>query len=66
MDEWNIDSIYIDSAAQQVKADFAYDYDIYCENAIKSVNDGINFLQVLIEKITYTLILLEHHILFLL
>jgi len=50
IDEWNIDSIYIDSAAQQVKADFAYDYDIYCENAIKSVNDGINFLQVLIES----------------
>lgn len=50
MDEWNIDTIYIDSAAQQVKADFAYDYDIYCENAIKSVNDGINFLQVLIEN----------------
>ena len=40
----NIDNIYIDSAAQQVKADFAYDYDIYCENAIKSVNDGINSL----------------------
>ena len=39
-------NIYIDSAAQQVKADFAYDYDIYCENAIKSVNDGY-LLQVL-------------------
>jgi len=50
IDEWGIDSIYIDSAAQQVKADFAYDYDIYCENAIKSVNDGINSLQVLIEQ----------------
>ena len=49
MDEWNIDTIYIDSAAQQLKADFAYDYDIYCENAVKSVNDGINYLQVLIE-----------------
>ena len=48
--EWGIDNIYIDSAAQQVKADFAYDYDIYCENAIKSVNDGINSLQVLIEQ----------------
>lgn len=47
--EWRIDSIYIDSAAQQVKADFAFDYDIYCENAIKSVNDGINFVQTLIE-----------------
>jgi len=50
INEWNIDTIYIDSAAQQVKADFAYDYDIYCENAIKSVNDGINSLQVLIEQ----------------
>jgi PBSX family phage terminase large subunit len=47
---WKIDMIYIDSAAQQVKADFAYDYDIYCENAIKSVNDGINFIQTLVEK----------------
>lgn len=49
VDEWRIDTIYIDSAAQQVKADFAYDYDIYCENAIKSVNDGINFIQTLVE-----------------
>jgi PBSX family phage terminase large subunit len=48
-DHWNIDTIYIDSAAQQTKADFAYDYDIYCENAIKSVNDGIAALQTLIE-----------------
>lgn len=50
VDEWNIDTIYIDSAAQQVKADFAYDYDIYCENAVKSVNDGISYVQVLIEN----------------
>tara|TARA_Y100001938_G_scaffold150958_1_gene244687 strand:+ start:3017 stop:4264 length:1248 start_codon:yes stop_codon:yes gene_type:complete len=50
MDEWSIDTIYIDSAAQQLKADFAYDYDIYCENAVKSVNDGINYVQVLIEQ----------------
>ena len=49
-EEWSIDSIYIDSAAQQTKADFAYDYDIYCENAIKSVNDGISSLQALIEQ----------------
>lgn len=49
VEEWRIDTIYIDSAAQQVKADFAYDYDIYCENAIKSVNDGINFIQTLVE-----------------
>jgi phage terminase large subunit len=50
LDEWSIDTIYIDSAAQQLKADFAYDYDIYCENAVKSVNDGINYIQVLIEQ----------------
>ena len=50
MDEWSIDTIYIDSAPQQLKADFAYDYDIYCENAVKSVNAGINYLQVLIEQ----------------
>lgn len=50
MEDWSIDNIYIDSAAAQVKADFAFDYDIYCENAIKSVNDGINALQVLIEN----------------
>ena len=48
-DYWNIDMIYIDSAAQQLRADFAGDYDIYCENAIKSVNDGINFLCALID-----------------
>ena len=44
-----IDNIYIDSAAQQVKADFAYDYDIFTTNAIKSVNDGITFLQTIVE-----------------
>lgn len=50
IDEYDIESIYIDAAAQQTKADFAYDYDIYCENAIKSVNDGISFIQSLCEK----------------
>jgi hypothetical protein len=50
INDFNIDTIYIDSAAQQVKADFAYDYDIYCENSIKSVNDGINFIKTLTEQ----------------
>jgi hypothetical protein len=49
IEEWRIDTIYIDSAAQQVKADFAYDYDISTTNAIKSVNDGINFVQTMVE-----------------
>lgn len=49
-EHWDIENIYIDSAAAQTKADLAYDYDIFCENAVKSVNDGISFLQVLIEN----------------
>ena len=50
MDEWNIDQIYIDSAAQQVKADFAYDFDIYTENAVSLSMMGLVTLQVLIEQ----------------
>ena len=49
-DYWNVENIYIDSAAQQTKADLVYDYDIACENAIKSVNDGIAYIQSLVEK----------------
>ena len=48
-EKWEIDMIYIDSAAQQLRADFAGDYDIYCENAIKSVNDGINYICSLVD-----------------
>lgn len=48
--KWGIDNIYIDAAAQQSKADLAYDHDIYCDNAVKSVQDGIKFLQNLVEK----------------
>lgn len=50
IDEWDIENIYIDSSAAQVKADFAYEHDIVTTNAIKSVNDGISFVQNLIEK----------------
>lgn len=49
-DKWDLDNIYIDSAAQQTKADLAYDYDIYCENAQKSVNDGILAVQNLVDN----------------
>lgn len=47
--QWEPESIYIDSAAQQSKADLAYDHDIYCENAQKDVNAGIAAIQNLIE-----------------
>ena len=39
--KWNIDYIYIDSAAQQTRFDFAQNYDISTINAKKSVLDGI-------------------------
>ena len=57
IDRWGIESIFIDSAAQQTKADLAYDYDIYCDNALKSVNDGIAAIQVLVdtERIAFDL-----------
>lgn len=48
--EHGIESIYIDSQAQQMKADLAVDYDIYCDNAIKDVNMGITHLQNLCER----------------
>ena len=41
IDKWNIDYIYIDSAAQQTRFDFAQNYDISTINAKKSVLDGI-------------------------
>ena len=39
--KWDIDFIYIDSAAQQTRFDFAQNYDISTINAKKSVLDGI-------------------------
>jgi hypothetical protein len=41
VDKWDIDYIYIDSAAQQTRFDFAQNYDISTVNAKKSVLDGI-------------------------
>lgn len=50
IDKWNIETIFIDSAAQQTKADLVYDYDIACTNAVKSVNDGIGYVQTLAQE----------------
>ena len=41
MEKWEIDYIFIDSAAQQTRFDFAQNYDITTTNAKKSVLDGI-------------------------
>lgn len=41
IDKWDIDYIYIDSAAAQTRFDFAQQYDISTINAKKSLLDGI-------------------------
>ena len=50
MDKWDIDYIYIDSAAQQTRFDFAQNYDITTVNAKKSVLDGIAHVASIIDN----------------
>jgi hypothetical protein len=50
IDRWNIDYIYIDSAAQQTRFDFAQNYDISTINAKKSVLDGIGHVSAIIDN----------------
>ena len=50
MDKWDIDFIYIDSAAQQTRFDFAQNYDITTVNAKKSVLDGIAHVAGIVEN----------------
>lgn len=46
---YNIDFIYIDSAAAQMKYDFAYLYDLPTIGARKDINLGISYIQSLID-----------------
>ena len=50
MDKWSIDYIYIDSANQQQRYDFAQEYDIPTTNAKKSVLDGIGYIASLADN----------------
>lgn len=50
IDKWDIDYIYIDSAAQQTRFDFAQNYDISTINAKKSVLDGIGHVSAIIDN----------------
>lgn len=50
MDTWDIDMIFIDSAAAQTKADLAMTYDIPSIGAKKSVLDGIGFVASLVDN----------------
>ena len=51
IDKWDIDFIFIDSAAQQTRFDFARDYDIPTINANKkSVTDGLGYVSSLVDN----------------
>jgi len=50
--KWDIDYIYIDSAAQQTRFDFAQNYDITTINAKKSVLDGIGYVAGVVDNNT--------------
>ena len=50
IDRWDIDFIYIDSAAQQTRFDLAQNYGISTTNAKKSVLDGIGHVSSLVDN----------------
>jgi len=50
IDRWDIDVIYIDSAAQQMRFDLAQKYDISTTNATKSVLDGIAAVATIVDN----------------
>lgn len=50
MEKWDIDFIYIDSAAAQTKFDFAMNFDISTVNATKSILDGIGYVASIVEN----------------
>jgi len=52
IDKWDIDYIYIDSAAAQTRFDFAQNYDISTINAKKSVLDGIAHVAAIVDNDT--------------
>ena len=50
INKWDIDYIYIDSAAQQTRFDFAQNYDITTVNAKKSILDGISHVEGIVDN----------------
>ena len=50
IDKWDVDYIYIDSAAQQTRFDLAQNYDISTINAKKSVLDGISHVASIVDN----------------
>lgn len=50
MEKYNVDTIYIDSAAAQTRFDWAAEHDIATIAAKKSVLDGISYVQNIVEQ----------------
>lgn len=50
IDKWNIDLIFIDSAAAQFGADLTYEYDITTSKARKDKLPGIAYVQSIVEQ----------------
>ena len=50
IDKWSIDYVFIDSAAQQTRFDFAQQYDISTINAKKSLLDGISAVEAVVDN----------------
>ena len=50
IDRWDLDYIYIDSAAQQTRFDFAQNFDISTVNAKKSILDGIGHVAGVVDN----------------
>ena len=61
MDKWDVDWIYIDSAAQQTRFDFAQNFDISTINAKKSVLDGIAHVAAIVDNDTLVVDQTCHH-----
>jgi phage terminase large subunit len=49
-DKYDVQMIFIDSAAQQTRYDWAVNHDISTINATKSVLDGIAYVQMIVEQ----------------
>jgi len=50
IDKWDIDLIFIDSAAAQFGADLTYEYDITTSKSKKEVLPGISYVQAIVEQ----------------
>ena len=61
MDKWDVDWVYIDSAAQQTRFDFAQNFDISTLNAKKSVLDGIAHVAAIVDNDTLVVDQTCHH-----